>query len=244
MNCSEIQQRIDDIVDDDLNEWEQAACRSHLAGCVSCASAINQRLSLKTMLTAFKQEVPEQNPALVERIIDATRNKTVGQRRIQQRSSGDSAGRLLGIPLGLLSGIAASVVVLVIAGLLLYTAPHPSDISADLKAYQLPALNQLHTVSLLFHSSRHIDDVTFSIAVPRGVELQGFTGQQELVWNGVLKQGKNVLSLPMIAHTTISGELIMSLQHGKETKAFRVLLEVGRKSSDVSQHIVPGTRWV
>lgn len=53
-------------------------------------------------------------------------------------------------------------------------------------------------ISLAIDSDRAVSDVTFTIELPAGVELDGYPGQSRLSWQGQLQAGLNRLTLPLI----------------------------------------------
>jgi len=62
--------------------------------------------------------------------------------------------------------------------------------------------------------------------LPEGVEIDGFAGQREITWLTSLREGRNVLPLTLIATAPVSGELLATLQHGDDSKTFRLKVTV------------------
>lgn len=55
-------------------------------------------------------------------------------------------------------------------------------------------------ISLAIDSDRPLTEVTFTIELPDGVELDGYPGQRQLSWQGQLQVGLNRLTLPLLTH--------------------------------------------
>jgi hypothetical protein len=53
-------------------------------------------------------------------------------------------------------------------------------------------------ISLAIDSDRVVSEVTFTIELPAGVEVDGYPGQTRLSWQGQLQAGLNRLTLPLI----------------------------------------------
>jgi hypothetical protein len=90
------------------------------------------------------------------------------------------------------------------------------------------ALEQPETVRLAFNAARPLTGVTLSLTLPENVELVGYAGRRELTWQTDLRQGANLLELPLVAHGPARGELVAHLVHGESSKTFRVKIQVRR----------------
>jgi hypothetical protein len=55
-------------------------------------------------------------------------------------------------------------------------------------------------ISLAIDSDRVLQEVTFTIELPEGVELDGYPGQRLLSWQGPLHAGLNRLTLPLLTN--------------------------------------------
>jgi anti-sigma factor RsiW len=58
MQCSELEQHIDDRLDDQLSGEERAAMDAHLAGCASCRSRVREEQALREMLSDIPVPAP------------------------------------------------------------------------------------------------------------------------------------------------------------------------------------------
>jgi hypothetical protein len=55
-------------------------------------------------------------------------------------------------------------------------------------------------ISLAIDSDRALAEVTFTVELPDGIELDGYPGQRRLSWQGPLLEGWNSLTLPLLTH--------------------------------------------
>lgn len=78
------------------------------------------------------------------------------------------------------------------------------------------------TVRIAVDAARDMDDVAFVIDVPAGMELQGHPGERRVAWLGNLKQGRNLLGLPLQATPGASGVLRAEVRHDDHDDVFRV----------------------
>jgi hypothetical protein len=88
------------------------------------------------------------------------------------------------------------------------------------------ALEQEHTVRLVFASATALDSATLTVSLPEGIELAGFPGQREISWETSLQEGKNLLPLTLIALTPAGGELLARLEHEDRDRTFRLQVDV------------------
>ena len=88
------------------------------------------------------------------------------------------------------------------------------------------ALEQEHTVRLIFASATALDSAVLTVSLPEGIELAGFPGQREISWETSLQEGKNFLPLTLIALTPAGGELLARLEHEDRDRTFRLRLDV------------------
>jgi len=86
--------------------------------------------------------------------------------------------------------------------------------------------NQPSQVNFLVYSEQIIDNVTFTVSVPAQMVLYGYNGRNTLSWSGKLKQGKNLLTVPVMALSEQNGVLVMKITHKNAIKEYRVAVNV------------------
>jgi len=122
------------------------------------------------------------------------------------------------------SAIAAGLAIWVITSMLM-TTPQVPDAEPAIPGVTI-AMEQEHTVRLVFASAEALDSATLTVSLPEGIELAGFPGQREITWETSLKEGKNLLPLTLVALTPAGGELLARLEHKDRNRTFRLRVDV------------------
>jgi len=122
------------------------------------------------------------------------------------------------------SAIAAGLAIWVITAMLM-TTPQLPDAEPTIPGVTI-AMQQEHTVRLVFSSAQALDSATLTVSLPDGIELAGFPGQTEITWQTSLVEGKNFLPLELIALSTAGGEVLARLEHDDRDRTFRLRIDV------------------
>jgi len=122
------------------------------------------------------------------------------------------------------SAIAAGLAIWVITAMLM-TTPQLPDAEPTIPGVTI-AMQQEHTVRLVFSSAQALDSATLTVSLPDGIELAGFPGQREITWQTSLQEGKNLLPLTLIALTPSGGEVLARLEHKDRNRTFRLRVDV------------------
>ena len=122
------------------------------------------------------------------------------------------------------SAIAAGLAIWVVTAMLM-TTPQLPDAEPTIPGVTI-AMQQEHTVRLVFSSAQALDSATLTVSLPDGIELAGFPGQREIPWQTSLQEGKNLLPLTLIALTPSGGEVLARLEHKDRNRTFRLRVDV------------------
>ena len=122
------------------------------------------------------------------------------------------------------SAIAAGLAIWAITAMLM-TTPQLPDAEPTIPGVTI-AMEQEHTVRLVFASAEALESATLTVSLPEGIELAGFPGQREITWETSLQEGKNLLPLTLIALTPAGGELLARLEHKDRNRTFRLKVDV------------------
>jgi len=125
---------------------------------------------------------------------------------------------------GFSSAIAAGLVLWLVSGFFLATPDLPQS-GASIPGIAM-TLEEPRTINLMFASATALESATLTVTLPDGVELAGFPGQREIVWQTSLVEGKNYLPLELIALTPVGGEVLARLEHDDRDRTFRLRIEV------------------
>ncbi|MDH5766644.1 MAG: zf-HC2 domain-containing protein [Gammaproteobacteria bacterium] len=205
MNCSETRVRLDDYYDDELSVLEFRAVNEHLASCDECKHELQAVDALRQAL----RDMP------VAEVDDEFENRIFGE--VRKHYSGASSSRF-----------AAGFMTAMAAGLALWFATSifiPQLPVDDASQVVMVALNDAYEVRLKFDAPVDLEQVTLSIDLPDNIELEGYADRKELTWQTQLKQGQNILALPLKAVAIGEGELVAQLFYGDKSRSFRVILK-------------------
>src|SRR5207247_9690312 len=178
--------------------------QEHLGRCPDCRQRHEHALAV--LETVRKLSPPAMHPGFItEALSRATRPAAVAARPKWRPIVG--------------MGLAASLVLGVALGVFLATQPEPVHAVAL-------TIDRPETVRLMFNSAKPLKAATLSLALPENVELVGYGGRRELSWPTDLREGGNLMQLPLIARGATKEEIVASLSHGGSSKSVRQKIEV------------------
>ena len=219
MQCKQTDSLIDAYMDGEVIGELKSALDRHAESCADCRARIGQERALRARLESLPIEGPADGffedalrAAQVAQPDEPTSVTAKPHRRWAIRSSG---------------ALAAGFTLWFAAGYL-HNAP------AITQSPALPevaiSMSQPTPVNLVFTSTGDLMGARVSLQLPAGVALAGYDGRRELTWTTDLKDGKNVLRLPLVANAAPDEEIVARLEHGDETKTFRLKVRVKPKS--------------
>jgi putative zinc finger protein len=213
MSCKDLKENFDDYLDGTLDERAAAQLGQHAASCDACQQLIERELRLRESLQEYGAiSAPQPDAGYFDRALIAAEHQGLKQQHRRSWVTGFGSAVAAGLAIWLLSGI-------------LIETPTPVQPGAGIPMVTM-ALEEPHTVNLVFSSTLALDDATLTILLPDGVELVGFAGQREVTWMTSLKEGKNLLPLRLIATIPTAGELLATLRHGDDDRTFRLRVNV------------------
>lgn len=188
----------------------QAEAREHLARCAACRRAWDAGQAAAATLKNLP--VPPVPAGFADRVLARTyaQAERMDSRRHGMRDWGLAlaATFLLGLGIGLFFA---------------WNAGAPADGYRTLADGTLVlAPGNKTVVRIALDAERPIGDVDFMIDLPSGMELDGHPGERQVAWHGELKQGRNVLGLPLIAQAGAGGELTAELRHDAKDSVIKV----------------------
>ncbi len=220
MNCKQTLTLLDDYLDGALESDERHAVAGHLGDCPDCHRALEAEQRLRSALRDL--DAPEPDDEFFERALETAAGRARARR-----------SRRRGLAVG---GALAAGFVLVLTTQLLRPAldgigqgpamPTENRVAQtdDVPGISI-ALGEVHKVGLAIQAAMNIDQATFVIALPPGVELSGFPGQRIVRWQGRLKQGKNLLELPIVVNEGHGGILEARIEHDGKRSVYRVKMK-------------------
>ncbi len=201
MECHDFAQQLDDLLDGGLDAARQKSIHEHVGRCPDCRR-------LHEHAVAVRQAVHELSPpALHPGFIDQAlaRATRIGGARPGWRPK-------LGMAL------AASLVLGAALGVFFATQPTVQTVALT--------IDRPETVRLMFNSAKPLKAATLSLALPENVELVGYGKRRELSWQTDLREGGNLMRLPLVVRGATKDDLVASLSHDGSSKTFRLKIEV------------------
>lgn len=132
------------------------------------------------------------------------------------------------VAFGFLGAFGLTVLTVLFTGLWVRAPRAPATAAPPDQGYDVQLeIDRPRTVNLLFDSRAALDDVTLLVALPPGVELEGYVGRGSVEWTTRLRAGNNLLPLEIVATTARGGSLVARLTHGGREKTFVVNISVG-----------------
>ena len=212
MNCIDAQSRLDELLDHQLDGVTASRLQEHLEDCAACRDQFEQARTLKAMLA--EMPVPVLDGATSDRLIKGAERR--GRQRVQRRW----------LPLG--GALAAGLALLFMASILMTP---PGD--GALRQVTV-ALEQPEQVNLAINSKAAMDHVRFTVSLPDGVEMIGAPGRRVVSWEGRLRAGANLLSLPVVAHGSTGGQLEARVEQGDRSKTYRLRMQVAEAAENAA----------
>jgi len=209
MDCNQLNTHLDDYIDHSLDEKVDQAISVHVSQCSACQSVIAKEQELRDMLRQLP--VPQPSAGFAERAmrIAVERNSHHHHR----------AGFIKGFGAAIAAGLMLWIVIGVLPVSRQMTAPDPG--------HQISiALYGTQNVKLAFHAVSELKDAKITIQLPDNLALTGYEGRRELVWHTHLKQGDNILTLPIRAEAIAKGRIRAKVEHDNQIKTIEIAVDV------------------
>ena len=230
MNCTDIHNLLDDALDGQLTGPAREALDTHLGSCAACRQRVREEQSLRSALKALPVEHASSGFAARALRHAVEVNSTGPHYKKSSFVAGFAAAAVAGFVFLFVGGIYNPE-----GGVGVGQSQSPGDKSPTLLSDSRPpaaeitiGLHETQRVKLAFNSSQAVQQVRISLTLPEHVELEGYAGRRQIAWSTNLKQGENVLTLPLIANSPQGGEFIARIEHGSTTNELRIKLNVDK----------------
>lgn len=204
MECRDFALQMDDCVDGRLDAARQQSMQEHLEHCPHCRRSHRHAAALQAALRTLP--APASRPGFADQVLARASGAGAGGTRHARRAV---LGRALAASLVLGLGVAV----------FLAMQPAPAQTVAL-------TIRQPESVRLMFNSAKPLLGATLSLTLPENVELVGYGNRRELIWQTDLREGGNLLQLPLVVREKAKGELVARVSHGTSSKTFRLKIEV------------------
>ena len=222
MNCQDFTKNLDNYLDDALEASQRSTADHHLANCEHCQAQLKHAQTLQSALKNITP--PPMSPGFAQKAIRHASGQQPKHTQHHRR----------GFVAGFSSAIAAGLVLALVVGGLLPTQ-QPTEQPVQVATTQAPtpeiilSVEEVQMVNVVFDSSQAVAGAQLSLTLPPHVELSGYPGKHNLAWSSDLKQGRNVLTLPLRGLSKANGELIAQINSNGKIKSIRIQLQVNDK---------------
>ena len=207
MKCEEIIELLDDYIDEMLPPEQRDLVSTHVSACASCRQEL---ASMQLLCDALRNyPVKPSSRGFADNILRNARRAHNRGRPAMYMAAG---------------AVAAGLMLLLVAGIVRMDADQAAR-PAAIQKVEMTVLEQ-RTISLAFNYPNAINEVTFILDLPEGIELSGYPEQRELVWKDALSNGKNVLQLTLMGKKPMSGSLKATIEHAGKRREFNIPLNV------------------
>lgn len=197
MNCHETIKHLDDYFDGGLGHNLKDEVQSHVNKCAGCNELFQEEQAFRLALGDMPAPIPSREfKAGVFRNVAA-----LHLRKSRARAWYAMAGTLAA---GLLIWLTTTF-----SGPLM---PGPS-ITPDITL----ALNETQNIQVLFESPRVLQEATLTLVIPKELALVDYPDTRELSWTADIKQGPNMLTLPVRAMAAGNTILITRVEHDNQS---------------------------
>ena len=208
MHCDQFRQNLDPFLDGELDEALSREIEAHHAECDACAAAISRKQALRRTLQAMP--VPPPEDGFLDAVVEET---LINTHRTETRFRATA-------------GIGAAIAAGIVAWLVLVLPPElPTQPEAGLETVTI-TMNVEKTFRLTFDSKRELQAAAISVNLPQGVEIVGYEGRDSVRWRTTVKEGTNILELPLIVRSGNGGAVLARLEHQGKEKTFEFAVTV------------------
>lgn len=176
MNCEFIHQNINDVCNSNLNALEQQQVDAHLSQCNEC----------QQMLTLHQTYLNKLSNIQVPSLTAEKKQQLLSKASRQQITNNNH---------GFLKGFAAASVLFL--SVFLFNQQQIEPVTSKPIAQNINLIPFTTQVSLVIYVPEDMPNADLQLQIPDEIELVGYEGLASLSWPVALKQGANVLQLPI-----------------------------------------------
>lgn len=210
MNCEDILARVESRAVQPLTESDRQGFEKHISVCEECRSALRGSDAM--------HDVRNQG---TESARDGLFDEIVGRIASVDQDTKQDSRFWLGAGFG---SVAAAVIVAAFMSFGIVGEPEAETVPSIAADFTI-SMQETRDLNIAIDVDHAIAGARMSITLSGGVEIAGYSGQQELSWTDDLVAGVNKLTLPLIALDQSGGQMIVKLDHDDKHQVFFVNLK-------------------
>lgn len=211
MDCEQVEQRLYDHL---AGEPLEAESRDHLGGCEACRTRLSELQEVQELLRARKSPAPPADLAA----------------RIHRRLAAEPAVRRfrLNWPSMAAGAVAAGLILALVTVILRQQAPLPTIQTAAI------GLATPSSVTIGFNVAKDVDDVTYQIDLPDGLQFMDANNQpiqaRSVTWQGSLKRGVTVVPITVRGVQPGRFEILATVRKNQFAQTTKIVVPVRKES--------------
>ncbi len=234
MKCDELQVRLDDYLDGNLDTILVSMLENHIASCGSCNENVKHGKELQSQFKRLAdQAIGNTTPS--EDFISSAFEKV----RATYPEQASTRANNISVKTGFFTALAAGFSLWAVLTTFILPGMDSNDVLTNLvkndpitKSITDTAIsvielniNETKMMRLAIDTPDAFDNVTLSVELPSHVELKGHKNKRELSWTTKLAKGNNILKIPLKAIEYGEGNFIARLTHNGKVKTFKLFLK-------------------
>jgi hypothetical protein len=207
MKCEKTQSLLNDYIDDTLSVLHAEVVNNH---CHTCANCARQLESLRLQKEALKSlPVPPASDGFEKRVFATAVQDTRAAQNIHNKQ-----GRFYKF------ATAAMISTLVLwLGLFNDTKTGNDDLEL------VSVGEEIRIIKVAIDSEHALDAVNMRVELSDNLELKGFGNKKQIHWTTHLREGVNVISLPIVGIAQGEGDITTRIQLNGKEKVMRIKTE-------------------
>ncbi len=201
MTCEHTLILLDDYLDGTLSDTQKEAVDSHCASCESCAQSLNQLQQQISLLKSLPVPPASENfkTSVIANAVAAERESTSGSHNFYKFATAAMLSALV-VWLGFFN-----------------------DSQVDNNELYLVTVNdEVRTIKVAIESEQALDAVDMRIELSDNLELSGFGSKKQVNWTTGLRQGVNVIALPIVGIAQGNGDITTTIRMNGKEKVMRI----------------------
>lgn len=207
MTCENTRAQLNDYIDGSLTASQRQAVSQHCESCKSCADSLEMLRAQAESLSSLP--VPPPSPGFYRNVV-ADAVTSAQQDQPKQRLQGS------------FYGFAAAAMISALVVWLGFIMPSQTD---DSERYVVTVDNEVRTIKVAIESEQTLDSVSMHVELSDNLELSGFGSKKTVNWSTSLRQGVNVISLPIVGIAEGRGDITTRVRLGGKEKVMRIETE-------------------
>ena len=201
MPCEQIRASIHDYIDGDLNKSQMATLDAHCRHCCQCTDLRDSLLRQQVLLKSLP-------------VLPATANF---ERDVLQNATQTDPGQAASHGNATMPSYYKVAAAVMLFALVLWSGLSSFNPATETAPAMFAVDDQVHTIKVAIDSEKALSSVNLRVEISDNLELAGFGNKKTINWNTGLREGVNIIALPIIGIAEGRGDIVTRVRlNGKE----------------------------